>query len=127
MVQVALAQYGICFFVMGLSMYHRHITAAPMAVLAWFTSDMDGWLSALAMLALLVTIVTLVAFAVADWRSYRGRGGQRGYRHRRTAHERFAASADLPHHAAEEGRGQAAEGRQPGDDDDELLRQLLGQ
>ena len=42
-------------------------------------------------------ILALAAFALTDWRSYRRRGTRRGYRHRRSAYERFAASpAEAP-------------------------------
>ncbi len=96
--------------------------AAPLEALAWFTGGLDGWLPTLALLALLAIMATLIALAVADWRSYQTRGGRRGYRHRRTAHERFAPSVELQRRATE-GKGR----RTQGEDEDDLLRQLLGQ
>ncbi len=135
-------------------MYRYYITAIPLATLDWFIGDLDSWLPTLGLLTLLAMMVILILFALADWRSYRIRAARRGYRHRRTAHERFAASVDLQRRAAEEGGEQVAgggrqvagDGRQvAGDgrqvaggrwqdedededeDDDELLRQLLGQ
>jgi hypothetical protein len=102
--------------------------AGPVAALAWFTGGLGGWLPALAILALLVTVGVLVAFAVTDWRSYRQRGTRRGYRHRRTAHERFAPSVEIQRRAAPPAAS-AAPAPPPDntEDEDELLRQLLGQ
>ncbi|MEI7772771.1 MAG: hypothetical protein WCI67_22470, partial [Chloroflexales bacterium] len=100
------------------------LVAAPLTALAWFTGGLGGWLPALALLALLAAMVALIAFAVADWRSYRGRGARRGYRHRRTAHERFAPSVEIQRRAAEGSRPPVAAAEA---DEDELLRQLLGQ
>ena len=128
-------------------MYRYDITAIPRATLDWFTGDLEDWLPTLGLLALLAMVVILILFALADWRSYRIRAARRGYRHRRTAHERFAASVDLQRRAAEEGgeqeagggRQEAGDGRQEtggrwqdededeDEDNDELLRHLLGQ
>ncbi|MEI6777821.1 MAG: hypothetical protein WCK70_13055 [Chloroflexales bacterium] len=127
-------------------MYRYYITAIPLATLDWFTGDLEDWLPTLGLLALLAMVVILILFALADWRSYRIRAARRGYRHRRTAHERFAASVDLQRRAAEEGREQEAgggrqvaggrwqdedEGEDEDEDEDEdeneLLRRLLGQ
>jgi hypothetical protein len=104
----------------------RQIALAIMA-LAWLIGGIDGWLAALAIVALLATVVALVAFAVADWRTYRRRGARRGYRRRRTAHERFAASVDLQRSAAAEDVAAAPPAVPQAHDEDELLRQLLGQ
>jgi hypothetical protein len=108
--------------------------AAPAPANAQGTSGLGGWLPALALLALLVTLAALVAFAVADWRSYRQRGARRGYRHRRTAHERFATSVELQRRAiadeqvvAPPAQDNDAEDEGQDEDEDALLRQLLGQ
>jgi hypothetical protein len=107
----------------------RGLATDPLAALAWFTSGLGGWLPALALLALLATMAALIAFAVADWRSYQHRGTRKGYRPRRTAHERFAPSVELQRRATTEaGQLPEADRRSPEDDDeDDLLRQLLGQ
>jgi hypothetical protein len=100
------------------------------APLAQLSGGLSGWLPALAIIALLITIGVLVAFAVSDWRSYRQRGTRRGYRPKRTAHERFAAGVDFQRRAAREGASTAPPPAPPAADDedeDELLRQLLGQ
>jgi poly-gamma-glutamate capsule biosynthesis protein CapA/YwtB (metallophosphatase superfamily) len=91
-------------------------------------ADSFGWWApALAMAALLIAILALAGFALADWQTYRRRGARRGYRRRRSAFERFAGDRErevptepgvsraepIPRATAEE-------------EDDELLRNLLG-
>ncbi|MBX0329853.1 CapA family protein [Oscillochloris sp. ZM17-4] len=98
-----------------------------MAPLAQFTGGLGGWLPALMIIALLVTMGVLVAFAVADWRSYQRRGTRRGYRPKRTAHERFAAGVDYQRRAARAEPPAAPLPAAPEGDEDDLLRQLLGQ
>ncbi|NTV62840.1 MAG: CapA family protein [Oscillochloris sp.] len=93
----------------------------PLAALAWFTEGLGGWLPILALIGLLAIMAILITFAVNDWRSHQRRRPQRGYRYRRTAHERFAAGVEYQRHAAEMG-GKAQE-----TENDDLLRQLLGQ
>jgi hypothetical protein len=101
--------------------------APPLGALIWLTGGLSGWLPALALIALLAATAALIAFAVFDWRSYQRRGTRRGYRPRRSAHERFATSVEHQRRAvAEESAPPPAE-PQPQDDEDELLRQLLGQ
>ncbi|NNJ13225.1 hypothetical protein EKD04_023145 [Chloroflexales bacterium ZM16-3] len=98
------------------------------ATLAQISGGLGGWLPALAIIALLITMGVLVAFAVSDWRSYQQRGTRRGYRPKRTAHERFAAGVDYQRRAAREGfSATPPPAPHAADDEDELLRQLLGQ
>ena len=111
------------------------------------TGSFGWWIPALAVAALLVAILALGGFAVADWQTYRRRGGaqrrERGYRRRRSAYERFgsvpvqgtgdreqgtgrsASAAWLPE-PAQATPAPAARGEHTSEDDDELLRSLLG-
>jgi len=116
--------------------------------------DGASWGLVAAVAALLLAILTLGFFALSDWRGYRQRGGRRGYRRRRTAHERFATAraaareqsgaypaadpAPLPAGQRQPGAAweydaePAAPARRgatytpPDDEDDELLQRLLG-
>lgn len=54
--------------------------------------DGAGWIAAILVFGLTLAILALAFFAISDWRSYRRRGPQRGYRRRRSAHERFASA-----------------------------------
>jgi hypothetical protein len=74
---------------------------------------------ALALSALSVALLAIFGFAFIDWRRHQWRGSSRGYRRRRTAHERFA---QLP--IAKPGNNEQKQPSAP-TDDDELLRQLL--
>jgi hypothetical protein len=82
------------------------------------------WLPLLGLLALLAAAAALISFALADWRAYQQRGPRRGYRYRRTAHDRFAPSVELQRQA---GIAPAPPAPQAPPDEDDLLRQLLGQ
>jgi poly-gamma-glutamate capsule biosynthesis protein CapA/YwtB (metallophosphatase superfamily) len=94
------------------------------------------WIPYLAFAALAVTLLALLSFAFADWRGYRRRGARRGYRHRRSAYERFAR---VPTSDAEQAaRIRAARPAPPpaptsappsrtDADEDDLLRSLLDQ
>lgn len=109
--------------------------------LARFVNRSGWWLSLLAVIALLVAMLALVGMAVADWRSYR-RGGarRRSYKRRRSAFERFGQTPGAPPpeaprvgstrslaYTGDTTRTPTPPARAPSDDDDELLRQLLGQ
>lgn len=97
----------------------------PLGLLAQFTGGLGGWLPYLAILGLLLVMGVLVAFAVADWRTYRRRGPARGYRYRRSAHERFAAGVEHQRRRAAPPAPTPPAAAEGGDDD--LLRELLGQ
>jgi poly-gamma-glutamate synthesis protein (capsule biosynthesis protein) len=114
-------------------------------------ADSFGWWApALAVAALLIAILALGGFALADWQTYRRRGARRGYRRRRSAFERFAGAGQGGGDSAArqlryQGSGIGGEverseaptqaGRAgsrpipratPEEEDDELLRGLLG-
>jgi poly-gamma-glutamate capsule biosynthesis protein CapA/YwtB (metallophosphatase superfamily) len=113
-------------------------------------ADGSGWLiPGLAVAALLVAILALAAFAYSDWQTYRRRGGRHGYRRRRrSAFERFAGAADAqtpppapapprpadpaaapprPAAPAQPAAAPPPPARRPAEDDDDLLRSLLGE
>lgn len=93
-----------------------------------------GWIPVIFLGALLIALLTIAYLAFSDWHTYQRRGPRRGYRLRRSAYERFAgrgnlASTDLhpmvpPPQPAPPSPPQT---RSDGSEEDDLLRQLLGQ
>jgi hypothetical protein len=126
-------------------------------VAAQVADGASGWIPILAVAALTVAILALAGFALSDWQSYKRRGARRGYRHRRSAYERFAPPPAQGPQGARQGTRAAADATQevggrgrppaddptpyepppaprsapaqgpPADDEDDLLRSLLGQ
>lgn len=123
-------------------------------VLTQAADSAGWWMPALAIVALLIAILALAGFALADWQAYRRRGPRRGYRRRRTAFERFGGAVQGVGETGLQ-RDKATRSWEPGDagqaeawdaptepqiarptpaprpasqedDDDELLRSLLG-
>ncbi|NJN16584.1 MAG: hypothetical protein HC822_10070 [Oscillochloris sp.] len=92
--------------------------------------ELPGWLLPALLIAALLTAAGALGFlAFADWSRYQRRGTRRGYRRRKSAHERFATARAAARSQAEPlahavPRQPAA--APPGEDDD-LLRDLLGQ
>ncbi|PDV98670.1 CapA family protein [Candidatus Chloroploca asiatica] len=121
-------------------------------ILAQATAGSPGWFAFVVIAGLVIALIALIVMAINDWQNYRRRLSRQGYRHRRTAHERFAASTAPPDPAqplAEDGlptvetgttrrvpvRPSSPKGSTPpappphprsDDDDDDLLKELLG-
>ena len=93
-------------------------------VAAQIAEGANGWIPLLAVAALAIAILALAVFAFTDWQSYQRRGTRRGYRHRRSAYERFA-DAFTPEVAPPPLAPPVAP-PVPSTDDD-LLRSLLGE
>jgi len=95
------------------------------AVAAQIAEGANGWIPLLAVAALAIAILALAVFAFTDWQSYQRRGTRRGYRHRRSAYERFA-DAFTPEVAPPPPPVASPAPPAPSTDDD-LLRSLLGE